>query len=213
MTQQDTDLEPRQERSRRTLARLLSATIQTLNESGLEGATIPRIARRAGVSPATVYRRFKDKQDLLRAGFLYMLEASNAQNHMHLAEELARPTLAAAVRRLLELHVAQFRKHGQLMGALRQFKEADEDPAFVQAVQDIIEDNLDMVIQAMLAHRGEIGHPAPEQAVRIATLTATTAIETIFFSPRSPWATLQPMSDEALIEELARGYVAYLRNP
>src|SRR3546814_9648839 len=61
------DRPPQQERSRRTHARLLEATLKTLAEHGLDGATIPRIARVADVSPATVYRRFVDKQALLRA--------------------------------------------------------------------------------------------------------------------------------------------------
>ncbi|MGD8574164.1 MAG: TetR/AcrR family transcriptional regulator [Gammaproteobacteria bacterium] len=210
MTEHDPNLQPQQERSRRTLARLLSATIQTLNEGGLEGATIPRIADTAGVSPATVYRRFKDKQDLLRAAFLYMLESSNARNHIHLARELALPTLAEAVRRFLELHFAQYRQNGQLMGALRQFIQTDDD---TQAIRDIVADNLDLVVQALLAYRDEISHPKPERALRIAILTATTAVETKFFAPRSAWATLQPLADEELMEELIRSFLAYLKSP
>src|SRR3546814_16186659 len=43
------DRPPQQERSRRTHARLLEATLKTLAEHGLDGATIPRIARVADV--------------------------------------------------------------------------------------------------------------------------------------------------------------------
>lgn len=211
MSQQGTQLEPQQERSRRTLARLLTATVSALHESGLEGATIPRVAEAAGVSPATVYRRFKNKQDLLRAAFLHMLETSKAENRECLPKELSRPTLAHAAHRFVELTFAQYREHGRLLRALEQFIKADEGSEFAQAARRVFKSNLDVVVQAMLAYRKEIAHPEPERAVRIAILTASTAIEAIFFAFSSPWDTLQPISDEALVEELTRGYVAYLK--
>src|SRR5580704_3171584 len=61
-----TVLPAHQARSRESLARLLKATIDVLDKDGIEGATIPRIAARAGLSPGTVYRRFPDKDALMR---------------------------------------------------------------------------------------------------------------------------------------------------
>lgn len=212
MQNQDTTLEPQQERSRRTLENLLAATIRTVHESGLEGATIPRIAEAAGVSPATVYRRFKDKRDLLRAAFLHMLEASQAQNHMHLAKALTRPTLDQTALRFIEMNFTQFRQGGQLLGALKQFMEADGDSKFRRAARRIVEGNLELVFQVILTHRKEITHEHPERAVRIAVLTATNAIETNFFKPQTAWRILQPITDETLIEELTRAFIAYLKS-
>src|SRR5579863_7788210 len=63
-----------QARSRDSLNRLLGAAVDVLDEHGLKGATIPRIAARANVSPGTVYRRFRDKDALLREVCLRMLE-------------------------------------------------------------------------------------------------------------------------------------------
>ena len=40
-----------------------------LNRHGLEGATVSRIAKQAKVSPGNVYRRFPDKEALMRAVF------------------------------------------------------------------------------------------------------------------------------------------------
>jgi len=212
MTNLETTLEPQQERSRRTLENLLSATIRTLHESGLEGATIPRIAAAAGVSPATVYRRFKDKKDLLRAAFMHMLEASQAHNRMHLAKGLSRPTLEQTARRFIEVNFAQFRNNGQLLGALKQFMEADGESKFRKAARSITEGNLQMIFEVMLTHRKEIAHENPERAIRIAVLTATNAIETNFFKPNTAWRTLQPITDEELQEELTRAFVAYLKS-
>jgi hypothetical protein len=46
---------PQQQRSGETLARLITATLVTLEEHGLEGATISRIASVAKIAPASVY--------------------------------------------------------------------------------------------------------------------------------------------------------------
>src|ERR1051325_533115 len=55
-----------QTRSKETAVRLLQAAEDVLEKRGLKGASVPEIARRAGVSPASIYRRFVDKDGLLR---------------------------------------------------------------------------------------------------------------------------------------------------
>ena len=57
---------PKQERSLQTLNRLLDAAENVLEEEGLDAATVPKIARRAGVSVGVVYRRFPNKDALIR---------------------------------------------------------------------------------------------------------------------------------------------------
>lgn len=213
MDDEDIDLEPQQERSRRTLARLIQATAVTLMEHGLDGATIPRIAEIADVSPATVYRRFKDKKDLLRVAILHVLEGSNVGNRVLLAKKLSCPTFAEAARRLVEINLDQFRKNGQFMGALVQFLESDDDEAFVTDARQALRTNLDLVIKAMLAYREEISHPDPERALRLAVLMTSQSIESFCLSTRSQWATLQPIEDKELIEELTHAFVAYLKSP
>ena len=203
---------PKQERSRRTLARLLAATIWTLDEVGLEEATIPRIAEKADVSPATIYRRFENKQALLRAAFLHMLERSHQATRGLLDEKLSHGSLEQAARELIGLFFGQYRAHYKLLHALDRFQETDDDAAFVEAARAIEEDNLDRVIQAMLAHRAEITHPDPECAVRIATLTAATAIRMMMLRPRTIWRTVQPEENESLADEMTRAYVAYLKS-
>jgi AcrR family transcriptional regulator len=58
--------EPKQQRSRETLRALLTATVRLLDKDGLENCTLPRIADEAGVSAASVYRRFSDKDALVK---------------------------------------------------------------------------------------------------------------------------------------------------
>ncbi len=210
MENDDIDLKPQQERSRRTLACLIQATAMTLMEHGLEGATIPRIAEIADVAPATVYRRFKDKKDLLRVAILQILESSNVANRVMLVKKLTCPSLAEAARKFVEINLLQFRNNGQLMASIKQFLESDDAPDFVKDARRAIGVNVDLVINTLLTYRKEINHPNPERAIRIAVLTASGAIEAFCLSTRSQWATLQPIEDEEVIAELTRGFVAYL---
>lgn len=47
---------------------LLEAAITTFAESGVRGATTRRIAQTAGVNEVTLFRHFKNKEDLIHAG-------------------------------------------------------------------------------------------------------------------------------------------------
>lgn len=57
---------PLQERSRRTLQKLLSAGLDLLESEGPEALTVGAITRRARVSVGSFYARFQGKDDLLR---------------------------------------------------------------------------------------------------------------------------------------------------
>src|SRR5256885_10292037 len=83
-------LAPQQSRSRESLERLLRAATGVLREQGLEGATIPRIAARAGLSPGAVYRRFPDKDALLRKGVVATLQNIDLHTQAALTPDLAK---------------------------------------------------------------------------------------------------------------------------
>lgn len=209
----DAPLAPQQKRSRETVERLLSATVQLLDESGLDGAVIPRIALVAQVSPASVYRRFADKDALLRAAFLHMLNQSREANRQSLAKLLLRSTLAETTQRLMALSFAQYRQHPNLLRALSRFMDTDTDQKFIAEVRAIVAANLKTIIDILLVHRDEIAHRVPKRALQIAVITAWSAIEGIALEPTSLWHVVQPLSDKQLANELARGFVAYLRAP
>src|SRR6266536_2989870 len=113
-----TVLPAHQDRSRKTLARLLKATAEVLNKEGLEGATVPRIAARAGLTPGTIYRRFPDKDALLREVCLRMLD----QNYRN-GKELLKPErwkdkpLAEMCRRVIEMTLQGHSVHRGLLRA------------------------------------------------------------------------------------------------
>ncbi|MEO0603163.1 MAG: TetR/AcrR family transcriptional regulator [Myxococcota bacterium] len=65
---------PRQRRSRATVEAVVEATAQMLREHGYDGATLERIAARAGASVGSIYQYFATKEGLLAAVMTRHLE-------------------------------------------------------------------------------------------------------------------------------------------
>lgn len=58
---------PGQKRSRQSVASIVEASAQVLEERGYKGATTNRIAERAGVSVGTLYQYFRSKDEIFEA--------------------------------------------------------------------------------------------------------------------------------------------------
>ena len=203
---------PQQRRSREMFERLLIATVRVLDQHGLDGAVIPRIAASAGVAPASVYRRFADKDALLRAAFLHVLDTSRETDRRTLSKALLRDTLEETAQRLMSVMFAQYRSHPHLLRALVRFLDADTDREFVREARWIVADNLNEIAEVLLAHQESINHTSPRRALQVAVLSAVSSIEAIVLEPESLWNAVLDASDEELAKELARGFVGYLRN-
>src|SRR3954447_17173767 len=65
---------PQQRRSRESLERVLTAGERVLADNGYEGFTIGEVSRRAKVSVGSVYGRFDNKDALIRAIHVRMME-------------------------------------------------------------------------------------------------------------------------------------------
>src|SRR5580658_1313943 len=83
-------LAPQQARSRESMRKLLKAVAEVLGQDGVEGATIPRIAAHAGLTPGAIYRRFPDKDALLETVILGILERQDERLRIGLTPEMAR---------------------------------------------------------------------------------------------------------------------------
>ncbi|MEM9286326.1 MAG: TetR/AcrR family transcriptional regulator [Pseudomonadota bacterium] len=70
--------QPRQQRAIETYERLLRVTGELLGECGFEGITTNLIAERAGVTPPTLYRYFKDKYDVMTALSKRLMDVQDA---------------------------------------------------------------------------------------------------------------------------------------
>lgn len=57
--------DPSQDRSRRTIARIIEATWDLLGKEGAKGVTTPNIAARSGVTVGSIYQYFPHKESIL----------------------------------------------------------------------------------------------------------------------------------------------------
>jgi len=204
---------PRQQRSRATAQRLLSATIRVIAESGLEAATVPKIAALAKVAPASVYRRYQDKDALIRAAFLHTLAQSNANNRQHLKEALLRSSLQSTAVQLMKVLFEQYRQHPLLMRSLSRYLDSTAESDFARRARAAMVANVEEVVAVLLHHRDEIVQTDPERALRIALLNAICSIEAYALDTHSLWHSFRGFSPNLLMAELAAGFVAYLSHP
>ncbi len=193
-----------------TLEKLLVAAIKVLHQEGLDGATIPAIAAAAGVAPASVYRRFADKDALMREAFLQFLRLTNAGNRQHLPRVLLRRTLAASAERLLRLLFQDYRRHPHLLRALVRFMDADDNVSFRREAHALVAENVRSIADVLMAHREEIRRTSPRRALQFAVLHAASAVEAIALEQNTLWSVVLQLQDEQLARELARAFVAYL---
>ena len=208
-----TVLPAHQARSRESLKRLLKAAIEVLNKDGLEGATIPRIAARAGLSPGTVYRRFADKDALMREVGVRLLE----ENYRHSKALMDREDWKAMSLTELSRHVIaiSLKGHSTYRGLLRAlffFTHQHPDAAFVRKMEDLEWKVFRDVSELLLLHRREIHHSDPEAAVKFALLMVATALNSILVLPRDPkeFSHLVPNVEAELERELPEMFLRYL---
>lgn len=202
-----------QARSRESLARLLKATVEVLDKDGIEGATIPRIAARAGLSPGTVYRRFPDKDALLREVSIRIFESNYYQTReLFAAEHWEGKSLAELARRAIELTLKGHRLHRGLLRAILFFIMQHPDAAFVRKVEELERKSFQELATLLLSRRREIRHPDPEAAVHFAILMVGIAAQGILVLPPNPkdMARLLPSIESDLEHELPRMFLRFL---
>src|SRR2546423_1421145 len=126
-------LEPQQARSRESTRKLLKAAAEVLGQHGVEGTTIPRIAQHAGLTPGAVYRRFPDKDALLEAVVMGILERQEHRLRIALTPDMARQIpLAVFAEQLVSSMLVSYRANAGLLRALRQFSQARFHTPFVK---------------------------------------------------------------------------------
>jgi AcrR family transcriptional regulator len=208
-----TVLPAHQARSRESLKRLLRAAIEVLNKEGLEGATIPRIAARAGLSPGAVYRRFADKDALLREVGIRLLEENyrNSKALMDREDWKAMP-LTELSRKIIGMSLKGHAMYRGLLRALFFFTQQHPDAAFVRKMEELEWKVFRDVSELLLLRRSEIHHPDPETAVKLALLIVAMTANGILILPRDPaeYCRLVPNVESELERELPKMFLRYL---
>lgn len=199
---------PKQERSLETLNRLLDAAERALEEDGLDAATVPAIARRAGVSVGVVYRRFPNKEALIRAVYERFLWRVREQNGMML-QALARIdfTLPDLLRGMVRGSLESHRRKRNLIRALHQYTRASGDASLRREAEAMNRAATDALTALVLTRRAEIRHPDPESAIEFAVLVLAAAVRSIIVEKDGTHGLDVP---ENLEHELTRMLGAYL---
>jgi AcrR family transcriptional regulator len=201
---------PKQARSRQTLARLLDAAETLLQMKGVEAATVTAIARQAGVSVGVVYRRFSDKDDLLRAvyeRFFLRLEESNLAALR--LPFLASMSIEQLVRGVVTGMVAGYRNHRGILRALTLYARSHHDAGFRLHAEQLSRATVPHLVALFLRHRRSIGHPDPEAAVPFVLLMVAYVLRGALLEEEN-WHTALVPAGGQLEAELTRLVLRYL---
>jgi AcrR family transcriptional regulator len=173
---------PKQARSQQSLRRLIDAAREILNEDGLEAATIPRIAERAGLSVGSVYRRFPDKDALLREICVqYFLDKHEFLSR--LAEQIPPDaSLADIIQGMAQGMMRSFMQDAGLMRASLYYSREQADPKVRQKIERAGRRTFDLTVGILLSRRDQIDHPDPETAAQLSiTMMVSTIREMVLF--------------------------------
>jgi AcrR family transcriptional regulator len=208
-----TVLPAHQARSRESLRKLLIAATEVLGQHGVEGATIPRIAQHAGLTPGSVYRRFHDKDGLLETAILGILERQDEAMKTGMTPlATGQIPLAVFVEQVITGMVVTYRAKASLLRAMKQFVQSRANTSFTKKVCKLEVSYFERVVELFLSHRDEIHHPEPRIAVSMALMMVVGTLFQLVVFPTDlkAWKGLLPKDDKALKQELTRAFLSYL---
>jgi AcrR family transcriptional regulator len=206
-------LAPQQERSRESLRKLQKATAEVLGQHGVDGTTIPRIAQHAGLTPGAIYRRFHDKDALLEATILGILERQEERMKTGLTPEAASQIpLPVFAEQVIGGMVLSYRVNAALLRAMRTFVQSRASSPFYKKAMKTESRSFERVVELFMAHRKDIKHPDPRTAISLAfTMVSSTLFDWVVMPlDVGAWKSFLPKDDQALKRELTRAFLSYL---
>ena len=198
---------PKQARSRHTFHRLLAAAEALLEHGGMEAATIPAIAKAAGVSVGSVYRRFPDKDALLRAVYERFFHNIGEMNRSRLQSiaDMRLPLSSVAQGMVLGIAEAYRRKRG-LLRELSRYARTHPDPEFRRAARAMNRITMNMVVGTLMTYRDQIRHPHPEEAIEFGLIAIASVLQNVILEEE----TMGLHAPKNIDEEIVRMFFGYL---
>jgi len=198
---------PQQERSQRTLERLLDAAEAIILEEGVDAANVAAVAKRAKSSVGAFYARFQDKETLVRA--VCERFAAQARATMDAVLEPSRwegQTLEAVLSLGLRFMLRAARERRPLLAGLLIYAARDEK---LSVTIDGLVLHFGQRFQAFLAAREELPQNRdPELTLSVLGGVILSTVEA--HAMRHP-SHVAPVTDAVLAEELTRLSLSYLR--
>ena len=156
--------QPKQDRSRVALERLMAASREILHEGTFELLTIAEISKRSGVSVGSIYARFGGKEDLFIAVMMEVMQELDAEWQQLIQQLHARNLpLRQRLPALMDVQAEYLRRHA---GILRPFMARADDERVAGIGKAAYQKNEQTFIDQLLDAAAEIRHPEPEQAAR-----------------------------------------------
>jgi AcrR family transcriptional regulator len=143
---------PQQERSRRTVERIIDAAARVLERDGDRDATTNRIAKEAGVSPGSLYQYFADRDELLLEVSHRFVARFEAQV-LPALRAAARADPLAAIRDVLNAIVDALEAQAPLLRALVAHQSGDRQEQVTRAIRARV---TDFVFQTLARDRPDL---------------------------------------------------------
>lgn len=198
-----------QDRSKATLNRLLDATEAVLKREGLQGTTIAAVAEKAGMSVGVVYKRFPDKDALLRAVYERFFTRSAATNSAALdPARWADHSAAKIIDALVMGMVRAYTQHRDVLRALFLLAETHPESRFREHAEVLRKETFGQIQDLLMAHRSEIHHDQPREAIEFALMLMGLGLRGILLDEGRSYKFGR--SENLIARELARVMKAYL---
>ena len=191
---------PQQSRSRRTLERLVRASLEILEKEGPGGLTVHAVVARAKSSVGSFYARFRGKDDLLDyLGEQVWQEALDRWNEALASRDWSALGLPQLIEGSVSLLVEAQRSRSMYLEALDRIAGGRND-AYGEFQRHLLS-GLETLI---LRRASEIDHPNPEFAVRLGLRAVMGVIDS------EPQSTEDALPPEVLTRECAKLLSGYL---
>ena len=201
---------PQQDRSVRSLNRMLDAAEQLMERHHFEDIAVADVAALAGTSVGNFYGRFASKNDLLDALHQrYEQQRAKIWRDFLRSPQRADDSLAETISGLIKTAIKNYRAHRGVLRTLvtRQWRNPEQ---MTDQERRDLGGLYEEGFSVLLRHRGEIRHPDPDSAVRIGAAVVLAACrENIVLRPVSMPASLK-VGEARLSNELSAMLYAYL---
>ncbi len=195
--------EPKQERSRRTLERVLRATEELLKHKPFEEISVTEIVRAAKSSVGSFYARFGSKEGLLPLIYQrYDREVQRRVDRWFRRDDFSGLPLDELVRRFVHTTVRSFRRRVGRVRAVALYVRSHPD-IVTREMQERRTEMHKRIARAFKHRYGEIRHRDPAKAVQMGMFfVGAVCRDKIVIS--GPHARSTKVTDEELRTELAR---------